>query len=115
MSRLIADKDKIDTQTINKYDEIDGLHVIEEFLLTKGEENYQNIIPLKELESMALVCYGLKVNATNKLNVGIRLDKYFLRQGMMSTKRTSSVITPKDIWERVKGVNDQFRKNKVDI
>ena len=107
--KTIDHKEFVDTRTLKTYDEIDGLKVIEELLLTKGEAiaGATRCVLLKHLEEMALVVYNLKSSATNKLYVGMRLDKFYLRNGMVTS--SGKIKVPADIYDRVKEINDSYR------
>lgn len=78
--------------------QIDGFHVIEEFLLTKGEEivNEDMKIPFKPLIEFGLIVYGMKANATNKLAMKFDLEKFFMRNqvGLLSGFETKHVEVP---------------------
>lgn len=93
-------------------DEVDGYKVIEEFLLTKGEHIVHDMkIPFKPLIDFGLIVYGLKANATNKLSMKFDLERFFMRKcaGEISGTETKLVKVPKEIFERVKSINDEFR------
>jgi hypothetical protein len=107
--KVIDDKNKVGAETIRLYDEIDGLRVIEDLLLFKGTEDRKNdmFFKLADLEKMALITYGLKVNATNKLYVGWYLEKYYKRNGMFSDK--GWVKIPKDIFDKVDALHNEFK------
>jgi hypothetical protein len=93
---------------------VDGYHVIEEFLLTKGEDivSKKMEIPFKPLIDFGLICYSKKANATNRLAMKFDLEKFFMRNGCGLIKgwETTSVKVPQEIFDRVKLVNDQYRK-----
>jgi len=92
---------------------IDGFHVIEEFLLTKGEEivGQDMKILFKPLIDFGINVYGQKANATNKLAMKFDLERFFMRQGMgiLSGVETKYVRVPKEIYDKVKSINDQYR------
>lgn len=99
---------------------IDGFHVIEQFLLTKGEQivNQEMKIPFHPLIEFGIICYGQKANATNKLAMKFDLERYFMRNGsgIISGVETKFVKVPKEIFDRVKSLNDKYRnENNVDL
>lgn len=93
--------------------EVDGYKVIEEYLLTKGEEivGADMKISFKPLIDFGIIVYGLKANATNKLAMKFDLEKFFMRKcaGIITGGETRLVLVPKELYERVKKVNDEFR------
>jgi hypothetical protein len=96
--------------------EVDGYHVIEEFLLTKGECVAVNMqVPFKPLIDFGIIIYGLKANATNKLAMKFDLERFFMRQGagLLSGVETKFVKVPKDIFDRVKSLNDKYRSGTI--
>jgi hypothetical protein len=97
--------------------EIDGYHVIEEFLLTKGESivSSEMQIPFKPLIDFGLIVYSMKANATNKLAMKFDLERFFMRQGagLLSGVETRYVKVPKSILEKVTAVNNQFRQKPL--
>lgn len=108
---MIVDKNNFVTpEQIKAYEQIDGLKVIEDLLLFKGVEiaGATKIISAKLLDEMALVSYGLKVNATNKLYVGMNLDKFYRRAGLVCD--SGKIKVPIDIYNRVKELNDSFKQ-----
>jgi hypothetical protein len=98
-----------------KTEEIDGYRVIEEFLLTKGEDvvSKESKIPFKPLIDFALIVYGLKVNMTTRTSMKFSLERFFMRKcsGEISGTDTRYVKVPSDIITRVKSINDQYRNN----
>ena len=105
----INKNDFVPKEQIKTYEEIDGLEVIEELLLYKGTDIAASTktVSQKHLDDMALVHYNLKVNATNRLYVGLILDKYYHRSGLVTSRGTIKV--PDDIYNRVKELNDSFK------
>jgi len=93
--------------------EIDGYRVIEEYLLTKGEQVVSNDLKIqfKPLIDFGIIVYGMKANATNKLIMKFDLERFFMRKcsGEISGGETKFVKVPAEIYERVKKVNDEFR------
>lgn len=97
-----------------KSEDIDGFKVVEEFLLTKGEDIVHDMkIPFKPLIEFGLIVYSLKANATNKLAMKFDLEKFFMRKcsSTLSGTETKMVKVPQDIYDRVKKVNDQYRNS----
>lgn len=95
---------------IKTYEQIDGLKVIEDLLLFKGVEiaGANKTVSAKLLDDMALVSYGLKVNATNKLYIGLNLDKFFRRAGLVCD--SGKIKVPIDIYNRVKELNEGYKQ-----
>lgn len=107
----IDSKNRLSISEIESYNEIDGFKVIEELLLHKGVEvagATKSIKNDKLLLDMALVVYGLKSNSNNKLYVGLQLDKFFLKNDLRTW--SGSVKVPTEIYERVKNINDKYKK-----
>ena len=55
---------------------------------------------------MALILYGLKENTTNKLYIGLHLDRFYLRHGLKSER--NGIKVPIDIYNKVKGLNEKY-------
>lgn len=108
--KQISNRNIVDKETLSRYDDIDGLKVIEEYLLFKGTDDVKRggCILLKSLEKMALITYGLKVNATNSLYVGWHLDKFFKRAGLFRNSMLD-VSIPNDIYDRVAVLHKEFK------
>lgn len=109
IGRTINAADRITPEDVKFYSEIDGLVVIEELLHFKGLDvlDQKNTVPLKRLEEVAHIHYGLKCGATNKLYVGYFLDRFYRRQGLkVSSER---VTVPQDILDRVKEEEARFK------
>ena len=96
-----------------KTQQIDGLHVIEEYLLTKGEHVVRKDMTLlfKPLIDFGIILYGMKANATNKLAMKFDLEKYFMRNCLaeFDGHYLDYVKVPQDLYDRVKKINDQYR------
>lgn len=109
MGKVIDRKNFVSGDYIKTYEDIDGLLVIEELLLFKGEKICENgmCVSLKMLDDMALISYNLKVNATNRLYVGIFLDKFYHRNGLVLSG--GKIRVPKGIYEKVKAINSQYK------
>lgn len=114
--KAINDTDRVDEQTLKTYQEINGLDVIEELLLFKGVGIAGSIrtVHKKYLDDTALALYNLKVNATNRLYVGLQLDRFYLRSGLVCD--SGRIRVPNDIYNRVKKLNDSYKteKNQID-
>ena len=114
--KAIENKNKVDINTIKKYDEINGHDVIRETLLFKGceicsEKASVRYLQKKYLEETALYLYGLKVNATNKLYVSYALDIYWRRNDLLPTiDKGGYVVVPEDIYNECKKINDSYKK-----
>lgn len=97
--------------------EVDGYKVIEEFLLTKGEcvVSKSMTIPFKPLVDFGIIVYGLKANATNRLAMKFDLERFFMRNNAseLSGTETRSIKVPREIYDRVKSINDQYRNNQI--
>jgi hypothetical protein len=106
------------TETPVKTDnEVDGYHVVEEFLLTKGEQivNSEMHIPFKPLVDFALILYSKKANATNRLAMKFDLERFFMRRcaGELRGVDFKEVKVPTEIFQKVKSINDQYRNGKT--
>ncbi len=116
MDKKINNKDFVEKDLIKTYQEIDGLAVIEELLLFKGCKiaGATKIVHKKYLDDMALVLYNLKVNSTNRLYVGMQLDKFYLRNDLVCD--SGRVKVPVEIYNRVKKLNDSYKtkQNQID-
>ena len=112
---IISDKNRANKETIQVYEEIDGLEVMKEVLLHKGEDIVIGSMRMdkKLLDNMALIVYGLKSNPTNKLYIGFALDRYFKRLDMVTPNGTIKV--PVKIYEEVKAINDKYRPQVLHI
>lgn len=108
---------KTDNNTSVKQ-EIDGYHVIEEYLLTKGEQIVDSEMKtlFKPLVDFGLILYGKKANATNRLAMKFDLERFFMRRcaGELYGSDTKYVKVPIAIFEKVKVINDQYRNNKIE-
>lgn len=102
----------VQPETIRTYSEIDGLHVIEETLLFKGTDGFRDsmTLPIRLVEHMAHIAYGLTVNPTNKLYVGMYLDKFYKRHGLLS--KNGSIKIPKEIFDKVDAIHKTFQTEK---
>jgi hypothetical protein len=107
----VEQRNFVDAQTLHTYNDIDVLKVIEEALLFKGTDAFREtrVIRLTELEDVCLVTYNLKVNQTNKLYVGMHLDKQIHRKDLLKSKGVVKI--PKEIFDRVEAVHAKFRVN----
>lgn len=109
MNKPINQKDILPVEQILSYQQISALEVIEELLLFKGLEiaGETRSVNKKLLDDMALVHYNLKVNSTNKLYVGLHLDRSFLKLGLMLAN--GKIKVPMEIWEKVRGIHATYR------
>lgn len=109
MERKIDKVNFVEPALIKTYQEINGFDVIEELLLFKGVEiaGSARAVHKKYLDDAALILYGLKVNATNLLYVGMQLDKFYQRNGLVCD--SGRVKVPKDIYDKVKALNDSYK------
>lgn len=116
MSKIISKHDFVPKEVITTYNQIEGLKVIEELLLFKGVEiaGANRIVHKKYLDDMALVLYNLKVNATNRLYVGLQLDRFYLQYGLVCD--SGRIRVPEEIYNRVKKLNDSYKteQNQID-
>lgn len=116
MNKKVNTKDFVEKDLIKTYEEIDGLTVIEELLLFKGCEiaGATKIVHKKYLDDMALIVYNLKVNPTNRLYVGMQLDKFYLRNDLVCD--SGRVKVPVEIYNSVKTLNDSYKnkQNQID-
>jgi hypothetical protein len=109
--KTVLDSNKV--YDLKVYDDIDVFHVIEETLLTRGCDIVKNNLIHKDwLDDIALVVYGLKSNATNKLYVGTALDRLYRKHGLISTSRDKHVIVPAEIYEKVLAINNSYKQKQ---
>lgn len=107
--KKIESKNFVEKNLLQTYQEIDGFEVIEQLLLFKGCEFVNNnTVSKKSLDDMALLVYQLKSNPTNRLYVGLVLDKFYLQNDLVKSGR---IKIPKEIYDKVKAINDSY-KNK---
>lgn len=106
----ITEKSFFATDKIDLIKNINGLEIIEQYLLFKGEDSVGEIkvILFKNLEDMALVHLGLIVNATNRLYVGTYLKRFYNHNGLVML--SGKIKIPIEIFEKVKTINDRYRK-----
>ena len=111
--KKIEDKDRVDDKTLQTYEEMNLDDIIRETLLCKGEQvvTDDGCIRKSCLEDTALWLYGLKSNATNKLYVGLNIDRMCQRTGLCHEKTDKLVRVPMDIYNEAKAINDSYRKN----
>lgn len=103
-------------------EQVDGYHVVEEFLLTKGEDilggDHKNMLYFKPLIDFGLIIYRQKINATNRGAMKFDLEKFFIRAGVATKQNgydVAYITVPKDIIERVKLENDKYRNPQNQI
>lgn len=111
MDKRIENKDRVSKETIQVYQQINIYDVIKETLLCKGVEicTGDRLVAKKYLEDSALYLYELKANSTNRLHVGLTIDRLCQRNGLCSDKGDKWVIVPKDIYCEVKEINDSYK------
>lgn len=109
---IVSNRNRVDKETLQVYERIDGMEVMKELLLYKGEDIVIGEMRLnkKLLDDMALIVYGLKSNATNKLYVGFALDRFYKREGLVTPN--GQIKVPVSVYEEVKAINDQYRNKK---
>ena len=112
MDKRIENKDRVSKETIQVYQQINIYDVIKETLLCKGVEicTGDRLVAKKYLEDSALYLYELKANSTNRLHVGLTIDRLCQRNGLCSEKGDKWVIVPRDIYCEVKEINDSYKK-----
>ena len=83
MDKKIENKDRVSKETIQVYQQINIYDVIKETLLCKGVEicTGDRLVAKKYLEDSALYLYELKANSTNRLHVGLTIDRLCQRNG----------------------------------
>lgn len=108
--RKIANNDRVDKDTIELYDSINGFDVMEELFLFKGEDRVcrDMRVNFKDLLDAAFILYGFKVNSTNKLYVSFYLNKFYKREGLITPN--GSIKVPVSIYDKVKSINDKYRE-----
>jgi hypothetical protein len=101
----------VDAQTLHTYNDIDIFKVIEEVLLFQGTDAHRKSMTLRmsDIERTCLIVYNLKVNATNKLYVGMHLDKQVHRNDLRSNNGTIKI--PRKIFDKVDEIHKQYQKN----
>lgn len=109
MEKKINNNDFVKENIIEAYQEIDGFNVIEELLLFKGVDiaGATKSVDKKHLDDIALVVYNLESNSTNRLYVGMILDKFYLRNNLVCS--SGKIRVPANIYDRVKKLNDSYK------
>lgn len=112
MERKIENKDRVSKETIQVYQQINIFDVVRETLLCKGVEicTSDRLIAKKYLEDSALYLYELKANSTNKLHVGLTIDRLCQQNGLCSEKGDKWVKVPENIYDAVKEINDRYKQ-----
>lgn len=107
--RKIESKDKVDKETIDVYDSINGFDVMKELFLFKGEDRVcrDMRVEFKDLLDAAFILYGLKVNSTNKLYVSFYLTRFYKKEGLITPN--GRIIAPVSIYDEIKAINDKYR------
>lgn len=112
MDKRIGNKDRVSKETIQVYQQINIYDVIKETLLCKGVEicTDDRLVAKKYLEDSALYLYELKANSTNRLHVGLTIDRLCQQNGLCSEKSDKWVKVPEDIYDEVKAINDRYKQ-----
>ncbi len=106
---MLKPKDFVEPSTLKTLKEIDGMVVLEEYLLFKGTDHIKEFrVHIGHLEDMAHVHYGLKVNATNELYVAAYLTKFYKRANMF-IEQSSQIRIPKDMFERIDTLHKSYK------
>lgn len=108
----ITEKSFVLKEKIDLIKNINGVEIIEQYLLFKGEDSIGEIkaIPFKKLEDMALIHLGLTITPTNRLYVGTYLMRFYNHHGLV-TNMSGKIKIPLKVWEEVKAINDKYRIN----
>lgn len=111
MEKKIENKDRVSKETIQVYQQINIFDVIRETLLCKGVEicTSERLVAKKYLEDSALYLYELKANSTNKLHVGMTIDRLCQRNNLCTDRSDKWVRVPNDIYNEVKEINDSYK------
>ena len=109
--RRIDDKNRVDSLTLETYENINLFDVIRETLLCKGvgAVSSNGYISKKLLEDSALYLYDLKANATNRLFVGLTIDRLCQMNGLAHEKSDKCVKVPVDIYNEVSAINNRYK------
>lgn len=110
--RRIDDKNRVDASILEAYENINLLDVIRETLLCKGVGvvNSDRYIYKKLLEDSALYLYDLKANATNRLFVGLTIDRLCQVHGLSHEKSDKLVMVPVDIYNEINEINNRYKR-----
>lgn len=110
MEKKIDAKNFVEKNLLNVYQEVDGFYVIENLLLFKGCDiaGATKCVYKKHLDQIALLVYNLKSNPTNKLYVGLVLDRFYLENDLVTS--SGKIRVPTSIYEKVKAINNQYKK-----
>lgn len=113
MDRKVEDKDRVNKETIQVYQQIDIMAVIRETLLCKGVEicTRDRVISKRLLEDSALYLYELKANSTNRLYVGLTIDRLCQMNDLCTGKDDKWVKVPDAIYSEVKEINDKYKRH----
>lgn len=113
MERKIENKDRVSKETIQVYQKINIFDVISEALFCKGVEvcTSDRLIEKKLLEDSALYLYELKANSTNRLHVGMTIDRLCQKNGLCTEKGGKWVKVPIAIYNEVKEINDSYKNH----
>lgn len=107
--KKIDNKDRVNKDTIELYDNINGFDVIEELFLYKGEDRVcrDMKVNFKDLLDAAFILYGFKVNPTNKLYVSFHLTRFYKKEGLITPN--GRIVAPVSIYNETKAINDKYR------
>lgn len=97
--------------------QVDGYHVIKEFLLTRGEQIVSSDMRIlfKPLIDFGLILYNQKINATNRRAMQYDLEKFFMQHCAGEITESwggKKVRVPEKLYDEVKKLNDHFRAMK---
>ncbi|MBQ8969207.1 MAG: hypothetical protein IJ064_05705 [Bacteroidaceae bacterium] len=113
MGKIIENKDRVDTNTLRTYEQVDVRHTIKEWLKMRGvdvciKEQHHRKVKIDDLVYMALIDNGLKFNTTNKMYVGYYICVGAHRCGLWHDDKYCEV--PEEIYNEAKEENEQFAK-----
>ena len=112
--RRIDDKNRVESSTLKTYENINLYDVIRETLLCKGVGVVASGYILKKLlEDSALYLYDLKANATNRLFVGLTIDRLCQVNGLAHEKSDKLVKVPMDIYNEVSEINNRYKHSRT--
>lgn len=112
----IANKNKVDAETISTYAAIDLWHVVSEHILYKGIEcvSGNHELPISQLLNTALIEYGLKCNATNKLYVDYYLCRSAKQSGEYVVRHGKPYIhIPQEMFDELRKKDADFRHQQT--
>ena len=111
--KIIENKNRVDSDTLRTYEQIDVRHIIKEWLKHRGVKVCSYMfnmrrVKMDDLIYMALIEYRLKFNTTNKMYVGYWLAVGAHRCGLFHDDKYCEV--PDDVFEEAKKENEAFAK-----